>query len=130
MRVKCVTALVPDALRGTVSVGPQLESRRGFGVVPDTSYLVFGLEVRQGIPWVEVEVAPEELLSVPLAMFDIVDPTIPDAWEARVTAEGDLLLWPAALFSPDFPLLLYEGDPVARAAMSRLRGQLGDDPPE
>lgn len=125
MRVKCFTDRVPDALQGAISLGPKLEGRRTFGVATGETYLVYGLEFRRGIPWVEVEVAPEELISVPLAMFEIVDPTVPDAWEARLSDGGDLLLWPAALFSPGFQERLYNGDETAKAAVVRLRGQLG-----
>jgi hypothetical protein len=82
----------------------------------------------RGIPWVHVEVAPEELIPVPLALFEIVDPTIPDVWEARISDAGDLLLWPAAFFSPGFHEKVYTGDETARASLDRLRRQLGADP--
>jgi hypothetical protein len=70
---------------------------------------------------VQVEVNPEELISVPIVLFEIVDPTVPNAWEARLLDSGDLVLWPSAFFSPGFHERLYGGDSTAKAALDRLR---------
>jgi hypothetical protein len=106
-------------------LGPRLEGRRTFGVVPGESYLVFGLEFFRGTPWVQVEVAPNEIVSVPIALFDIVDPAIPDLWEARMD-DDTLALWPAAFFTPGFHELVCDGDPHANAALERLRQVLSE----
>ena len=66
---------------------------------------------------------------MPLILFDIVDPTVPDGWEARTSDQGDLLLWPAPFFAPRFHERLYEGDETAKAALDRLKRQV-DDPRE
>jgi hypothetical protein len=91
------------------------------------TYLVFALDVHRGIPWVDIEVAPDEIIPVPLLLFEIVDPTVPDLWEARVTDGGDLRLCPAAFLTPDFSVRAYEGDPVAKAALDRVRRQLAGE---
>ena len=126
MRVKCVTETVPKRLQEAISLGPRFEGKRTFGVVEGETYVVFGLEFFKGIPWVQIEVAPAEIVSVPIALFDIVDPAVPDLWEARF-ADGDhLTLWPAAFFTPGFHELVYNEDPRAMAALERLRALLDE----
>ena len=95
--------------------------RRTFGVEVGRQYLVFGMEFRQCIVWVQVEVAPNELISAPMALFDLTDPTVPDLWEASVADDGGLTLWPAALKTPGFHERILSGDPVATKALERLR---------
>ena len=117
MKVKCISESVPKRLQMAVSLGPHFERKRTFGVVPGETYLVLGLEFFRGIPWVQIEVTPHEIISVPIVLFDIVDPAVPDLWEARLE-DDRLLLWPAAFFTPGFHELAYGGDPNATAARS------------
>jgi hypothetical protein len=74
--------------------------------------------------WVQVEVNQDELISVPLILFEIVDPSVPSAWEARVLDSGDLVLWPAAFFSPGFHERLFAGDATAKIALDRIRAHV------
>ena len=107
-----------------MSLGPKWEGRRTFGVEIGQDYLVYALHFSRGIPWVHVEIGPQQVVEVPLDFFEITDPTLPDAWEARVPEPGVLLLWPAAFFLPGFQERLLDGDAVASAALERLRHQL------
>jgi len=126
MKVKCVSEAVPPQLQDAVSVGPHFEGRRTFGVVLGEVYAVFGIEVFKGIPWVQVEVARDEIIPAPLALFSIVDPAIPDLWEARLDGADRLIMWPAAFFTPGFHELVYNGDPHATAALERIRQMLSE----
>jgi len=59
-----------------------------------TEYLVFALSVVNGVTLVDVAQEFEQLVPVPLFLFEITDPRVPGLWEARQREDGTLLLWP------------------------------------
>jgi hypothetical protein len=126
MRVKCIRERPDEALAKAISVSPEFDRRRSFGIARGNVYLVFGIEMRRGVPWVQIELGPEEIIPAPLALFEIVDPTFPSGLEARMLNDDTLVIWPSAFFSPGFLERAYEGDDRARSALQMLRESLDE----
>lgn len=95
-----------------------------FPVVVGERYRVYGLRFWVGAPWVDIETNLGYLLTVPLALFDVVDGKVPDIWELRVDAEGDIALLPMAFFDEYFFDDLFEGKAAAVLEFRRVKATL------
>ena len=70
--------------------------RQSFGLIVSEEYLVFGLRILDGQPWVDIANdtrEPRYLFSAPLCLFEIIDGSVPALWVARVVAH--LQVWRA-----------------------------------
>ena len=95
--VRCIDTLPNEfqaqRLRPAYRPGKQV-----FGVVIGQEYVVFGLRVLGGEVWLELNVEFDLLYSVPLALFEIIDGSIPSLWEARTNDSAEPILWPPSFF--------------------------------
>ncbi len=104
MIVKCISTYASEAQ--IQMLGPRFRGDRSFGVVPGREYLVLGLIVDAAPQsdgrgaWVDVLMEPEipTVISVPLCLFEIVDPRPSRYWEIRVSDEGIVRLWPSSFY--------------------------------
>ena len=80
-----------------------------FKLIPHETYVVFGLQILGGMPWVELLSDSGYLFSVPLCLFDIIDGTVSQYWEARITKELNLLMWPPSFYKEFYHDDLLEG---------------------
>lgn len=123
MRVRCITEVPPDE-EADLLRRPVGTSRRTFGVTVGMEYLVFGLRVVKGYVWVDVAQEFEQLVPVPLSLFEITDPSIPGLWQARVENRA-LFLWPPSFFEHEFYHEdLVEGVPSVVEDFRRVRRRL------
>ena len=101
MRVRCIAekptpeqvAALGNLIRGAKQV---------FGVILGTEYLVFGMSVVGGVVLVDVAQEFEQLVPVPLCLFEITDPRVPGLWEARAQEDGTLTLWPPSFYEREY----------------------------
>jgi len=104
MIVKCVSAY-PTETQIQV-LGPGFRRDRSFGVVEGREYLVLGLIIDSAAQsdgrgaWVDVLMEPEipTVISVPLCLFEIIDPRVSRYWQVRVSDEGIVNLWPPSFY--------------------------------
>lgn len=101
MRVRCIAEdPTPEQARalGKLYTAP----RQTFGVVLGMEYLVLALSVVNGVTLVQVAQEFEQIVPVPLFLFEITDPRVPSLWEARQQEDGAVLLWPPSFFEREF----------------------------
>ncbi|MFX1412134.1 MAG: hypothetical protein ACFFA6_17475 [Promethearchaeota archaeon] len=109
MRVKCI-GLLPNEQQAK-QLGPYyFPGEQAFhGLIVGTEYIVFGLEILGGMPWIQLSLEDENyLFSAPLCLFAIVDGRVSRYWEARVK-NGNLLLWPTSFYREYYHDQLFEG---------------------
>lgn len=100
-------------------LGPGFYRERSFGLVEGREYLVLGLIVDAASQsdgrgaWVDVLMEPEipTVISVPLCLFEIVDPRVSRHWEIRVSDEGMVRLWPSSFYREYYHSDLSDRDP-------------------
>ena len=101
MRVRCIreepTREQAERMRIFYRGGKQT-----FGVIKGTEYLVFGLRVVDGVTLVDIAQEFEQLVPVPLWLFEITDHRVPSLWEARQNEDGSLLVWPRSFFDREY----------------------------
>jgi hypothetical protein len=122
MRVRCRRELPTEAdakkLGGFYRAG-----RQAFPVTLGKEYIVFALQVLGAEPWVQIADDFEQLVPVPLNMFDIVDATVPAGWVLWLD-EAVIAVGPPALRSESFHTDLLEGKPDAVAEFRRISAAL------
>lgn len=107
---------------------------RSFGLRQGDEYTVFGLffAYRSAVfgtgAWVEILNEPEYpqlgLAYAPLALFQIVDPTIPSSWTVGISDET-VDIGPELLRQPNFNDRLTNGDPALLLRFHELVASLG-----
>ena len=124
MRVRCVTEEPSHAqvvALGRLYAGP----KQSFGVARGMEYLVFALSVLDGVTYVDVEQEFEQVVAVPLFLFEIIDPRLSSIWEVKQRADGSLLLWPPVFHArQSYAEDILDGDPTALIEFRDLRHRL------
>lgn|SRR6266481_1100581 len=59
-------------------------------------------------------------LSVPAALFEIVDGRCSSFWETRFYKNGDITMWPSEFYEPYFHDDLSDGDPKTRTVFDSV----------
>ncbi|MDT8442638.1 MAG: hypothetical protein RQ723_13445 [Desulfuromonadales bacterium] len=123
MRVQCVA---------TIPSSEQVEQlgeayREGFTAYPvheGLEYIALGIGVWGGIVWVEVAMETEAVVSVPMFLFRITDPSPSSLWEIRLHADGALTLWPREFYEDFFHDRLSEGRTAEVEVLRRVQNQM------
>ncbi len=121
MRVKCIS-LLPNEQQ-TKQLGPYyFPGRQVFhDLVLDKEYVVFGLRILAGMPWIDLLSKDEDyLFPAPLCLFVIVDGRVSRYWEARMKS-GALFLWPTSFYREYYHEDLFEGVQEAVEDFERVR---------
>lgn len=100
-------------------LGSKFGGNRSFAVVPGREYLVLGLifdfsDQSDGRgAWADVLMEPEipTVISVPLCLFEPVDPKVSRYWEIRVCTDGLVKFWPPSFFREYYHSDLSDRDP-------------------
>jgi len=101
MRVRC-TREKPSAEQSERLQALYRGGKQSFGVTEGAEYLVFGLRIVQGVSLVDIAQELEQLIPVPLCLFEITDHRVPSLWEARQGEDGSLFMWPPSFFDREF----------------------------
>lgn len=119
MRVKCVAAKPnPDQVN---RLGKSYrEGLTAYPIHEGLEYVAFGIGVWEGIPWVEIAMETDAVVSVPLFLFQITDPSPSSLWEIRLHPDGALTLWPADFYGEYFHDRLSDGRPDEVEALRRI----------
>ncbi len=92
-------------------------------------FVVFGLSILGGQPWVAVlpepsfgYIEPGFLVRYPLCLFDIVEGHVSQYWELRCEENGNLFFWPASFYREYYMDDLTNFVPEIVGDFSRVRG--------
>jgi len=119
MRVRCV-ALLPTPEQGE-RLRPMFHpGKQEFGLELGREYLVLGLAVWDGEPWVQIPSKSGYVLHVPLCLFEVVDGRIPALWVLRVSEDGSFTLWPPSFYREYYFDDLIEGVPSVSADFRQI----------
>lgn len=111
-------------------LGPEFVRARKFGIEPGEEYVVLALTVDFGSrhlglgPWAGIYTRKHvvhAITTVPLCLFDIVDPRVSQYWELRVPEDATLAtLWPPSFYRPYYHDDLSEEVPGVVADFERV----------
>lgn len=107
MKVRCISKL-PNSEQAQLLGDHFIPGKQEFHLDIGREYIVFGLQILSGEPWIEILSDSGYLRSVPLCLFNIIDGHISKLWEIRYK-DGFLTLWPAAFYDEYFFDDLIEG---------------------
>ena len=95
-----------------------------FHLVAGDVYVALGLEVWNGVVWVEIAENERTVTSSPLFMFEIVDGQPSQHWTVRQEDEGAVRIWPELFFERAFHDRLSNGEPQLVSRFAELRRTL------
>lgn len=102
MRVQC-TAEEPTLDQAKrLAIGKHyFPEKQVFHITTGKEYIVYGLSIMDGVPWVEIITDYGNLASVPLLLFQVLDHRVSKYWEMR-EKDNYLLFWPSSFFQAYF----------------------------
>jgi hypothetical protein len=125
MKVLCIAEL-PNEEQARKIIGRYIAGKQVFSVEVGREYIVYGIEILGEMPWVRIEDDYEQISSAPLCLFEVVDPSVPSIWEARMNSDCVLMLLPPSFYREGFIEDLLDGDPSAVAELRRVRSRLNE----
>jgi hypothetical protein len=106
MKIRCISPAPSKEDAKKLGIGKHyFPGRQQFGVNIGDEYLVFGVNVLDGEPWVYLLLLPAGYLHpVPLCMFEIVDKRISKYWLIDIGPKGNLKMCPESILSQPYYL--------------------------
>jgi hypothetical protein len=108
MRVRCI-ALIPNERQALQLRKNYTHGRQEFHIILGKEYIVFGIRILGGAPWVDIVTDSGYLYPVPLCLFEITDGRVSQYWELHFYEDGDLTLWPPSFYKEYYHDDLIEG---------------------
>ena len=87
-------------------------------------YVVYCLEIHNGLAWVHYDSGTEHISISPLCLFEVIDGRVSKYWELRLTEENNVLLRPPSFYQEFFHDDLAEGVAEVVAEYQRVRALL------
>lgn len=97
MKVKCIS-LAPNKQQIEQLGKYYYPGKQEFYLTVGQIYVVFGMQILGGIPWLELASDTNYLFSVPLCLFEIIDARVSQYWEVHMDRDGNLLIWPSSFY--------------------------------
>lgn len=107
MLVRCVSAQ-PNGDRWTTESLPS----EGWDLELGREYLVYGIRILGGLPWLDVRSDFGYIYAAPFDVFDVVDGRLPSDWVVGRVGDDGFAVWPEPFWSPYFHDDLIEGNPT------------------
>ncbi len=134
MRVKCLNRELTEEQRLLFNVPPLFRSKYQISIGEE--YLVLGISFEVNSP-VYGHTALFEILndaglylSIPAALFEIMDGRCSSFWEARLYKEGAVAMWPSEFYEPHFHDDLSNGETETRkvfeSVLTKMKAEFGD----
>lgn len=123
MRIKCVR-LAPTERQAKQLGKNYYSNQQVFGLTLGKEYLVFCLEILDGIAWVHLDSGTNRLSIAPLCLFEIVDGSVSKYWEFRLWKDNNFLFRPPSFYEDFFHDDLAEGVPKVVAEFQKIRAML------
>jgi hypothetical protein len=101
MRVRCISEK-PNARQASALGELYHGQKQSYGLTVGSEYLVFAISVLNGNVLLQIAPEFEQLISVPLFLFEVTDPRVPGFWECRVREDGTMLLWPPSFLEREY----------------------------
>jgi hypothetical protein len=134
MRAKCVNRELSDEQRLLFNVPSLFRSRYQLSISKE--YLVLGISFVVNSPvygntaLLEVVDDGGRCLSVPMALFEVIDGRCSSFWDARFYQDGAVTMWPAEFHGTYFHDKLSDGDPKTRevfeSVLTKMRAEFDD----
>ena len=105
----------------------RLQGGQSFNLRLGQEYVVYGITIMGGEPWVEIASVFEYVYSVPLCLFEIVDGRVSRHWEARWFPSGTFALWPPSFYQEYYHDFLSDGDPAMLEDFRRVRALIDEE---
>jgi len=123
--VRCVSVL-PNEEQAKLLGDNYRPGQMTFGLELGKEYVVFGMSLFGGMPWVDMAsqatfADPGFLHPAPLCLFEIVDGRVSRYWEARQHGDRDLVLQPRSFYRDYYHDDLSEGVPEVVEDFARMR---------
>lgn len=125
MKVRCVAEFPTEAQAQKLGAGKvYFRGRQAFYVQIGAEYVVFGLRVFAGAPWVDILSESGYLYPVPLCLFEIIDNRLSRYWTIKMYEDGDIILQPPSFFRDYYHDDLIESNKEVLQDFARVRDLL------
>lgn len=124
MIIECVTTLpsLPQSVRLRPAYRP---GEQEFPVEIGTRYHAFGVRLIGAGVWVYIETEGGYLVATPLALFRIIDGSLPTSWRVSTDDAGDVLIAAEPLTEKYFIDDLASGVTAALTAFAGIKRSMG-----
>jgi hypothetical protein len=112
MKVRCIAELPNNEQAQQLGIGKHyFPGREVFGVKSGEEYVVFGIRVLSGAPWIDIleDFGTGYLHPVPMCLFIIIDGRVSHYWEVRVSEYNNLFCRPPSFLEPYYDEDLADG---------------------
>jgi hypothetical protein len=100
MKVKCVAQQLKEEQYYMLGKNPIAKGH--YSITSGKEYTVFGLSFLFGSDgngcFIQILSDYEHLITVPIALFEIVDKRLSVLWELKIFNDGDVTLWPPSFY--------------------------------
>jgi hypothetical protein len=123
VRIKC-NNLVPNEKQAKQLGDYYYPGKQDFYLNLGREYVVFGIRILNGMPWVDLVSDTNYLFPAPLCLFEITDGRVSQYWETRVSKDGNLLIWPRSFYREYYHDDLLEGVQDVVEDFERVRAMI------
>lgn len=123
MRIKCIS-LLPNKQQAKRLGKYYYPGQQTYEVALGKEYVVYCLEIIDGMAWVHYDSESNRLSISPLCLFKIIDGRVSQYWELRLWEENNVLLRPPSFYQEFFHDDLVEGVPEVVAEYQRVKALL------
>ena len=104
MLIRCISTQPTEEQAQRLGIGKNyFPGRQQFGVSVGEKYLVFGLTIMNGEPWVDIMLLPSGYLhSVPLCLFEILDRHVSKYWVIGFGPKGNITIGPPSILDQPY----------------------------
>lgn len=120
MKIRCVR-LLPNRQQSKQLGKYYHPGKQVFEVAIGKEYIVFCLEVLDGMAWVHFDSGSNRLSIAPLCLFEVIDGRVSQYWELRLWKDNNVLLRPPSFYKEFFHDDLAEGVPEIVAEFQKVR---------
>ena len=123
MKIRCVK-LLPNKQQSKQLGKYYYPGKQVFEVEIGKEYVVFCLEIIDGMAWVNFDSGSNRLSIAPLCLFEVIDGRVSRYWELRIWEENKILFRPPTFFKEFFHDDLAEGIPETVMEFHKVRSML------
>lgn len=104
MIIRCISTKPTEEQAKRLGIGKNyFPGKQEFGVKAGEEYLVFGISILDGEPWVDIMLPIANILHpVPLCLFEIVDRRISKYWVIGLESKGNLIISPPSILDQPY----------------------------
>jgi hypothetical protein len=103
MKTRCISSRLSDnQVKKIWATKPHFQDVRDFGTIVGKEYLVFGISIMDGEPWIDILSESKYLVQAPLCLFEIINRRISKYWVVGFSPHGDFIMRPPSILDQPY----------------------------